>query len=247
MDTQQNPQQLEQTQSTSRQKWTKVFVPLATLVLLLLTGYIYSQNSNDNSVINNKQVAVSQEEKAAQVPEGERQELEAKIKVLNDQIKGFTAQTTVGDQYRAYLQLGALKHRLGLYDDAIAALDKIPDEKSGIARVYISYALIYKDKGDWIKSAENAKKALDLDPENQQYWVVYLESEQSLSNADREAKYKEAIEKTDSHEDVLVSYAKFLEKIGNIQGAIEQYKKAGETNQKEKPQFDAEITRLEAK
>ena len=99
---------------------------------------------------------------------------------------------------------------------------------------------------DLSKTAENAKKAVELDPENHQPWVIYLEAEPNLSNEDRQAKYKDAVLRTDYHSEVLVSYAKFLEKIGNTKEAIEQYKKAGEKNSERKAEFDAEITRLEA-
>jgi tetratricopeptide (TPR) repeat protein len=243
MDTQQSPQQ-EQSQQNTKQNKGKVFIPLAVLILLFLGGYALSQNRNKDARVNNEQVGVSQEQKAAQVPEGERQELETKARALEGQIKGFTAQTSSGDQYRAYLQLSALKHRLGLYDEAIAALDKIPADNSGTPRIFIAYALIYKDKGDLAKTAENAKKALDLDQENPQYWVVYLEAEQGMGNADREVKYKEALQKTENSTEVLVSYAKFLEKIGNKAGAREQYIKLTVTDPSNADKYNAEIERL---
>jgi tetratricopeptide (TPR) repeat protein len=243
MDTQQSPN--EQSEQKNKSNKNKLGLIFGAIIVLAVASYAISQSGKSKKIeLNSNEVAIPSEQKAAQVPDDQRQALEADINKLNEQIKGFTDQTPAADKYKAYLQLSALYHRLGKYDEAISALDKIIEANKDKARLWIAYALIYKDKGDLEKAATNSKKALDLNIDNPQYWVVYLETEADLSNVEREAKFKEAAEKTENHEDVLVSYAKFLEKIGNKQGAIEQYTKAGETNQQRKSEFDAEIERL---
>ena len=258
MDTQQLPQnsieprgeQENLNTGKKEQPFKKYLLPVG-VILLLALGYLWFQNSNLPSTSKDKITVqsggVTREQKLAALSEGDRKTLEKKLESELAEVKAFNDQTSVEDKDKTYVQLASAQRALGFYTEALESLGKVSSEYKNQARVFINYALVYKDLGDVAKTNEYAKKALDLDMENQQYWVVYLESEITLSNADREAKYKEAIEKTESHEDVLVSYAKFLEQIGNIQGAIDQYKKAGEINQKKKPDFDAEITRLEAK
>jgi len=258
MDTQQQspqnsiePQSGQENPNTGKkeQPFKKYLLPVG-VILLLALGYLWFQNSNLPSSSSDKitvqSSGITREQKLAALSEDERKTLEKKLESELAEVKAFNDQTSVEDKNKTYIKLASAQRALGFYSEAIESLGKITSEYKNQGRVFINYALVYKDLGDDAKTNEYAKKAIDLDPENPQYWVIYLESDTNLSNADREARYKEVIEKTDSHEDVLVSYAKFLEQIGNIPAAIEQYKKAGEVNQSEKPQFDAEITRLEA-
>jgi tetratricopeptide (TPR) repeat protein len=244
-----------QKQTFTNKPQFKMYLVFGVILALAIIGYFAynaqqngsSKQASPNATITLAAKGVTKEQRLAQLSEKEKATLEKKLASSLEDISKFTEQTTQADKDKEYVVLAGIQRSLGMYEEALASLGKISSEYKNPARVNLTYALIYQDLADLPKAAEYAKKSLDSDQSNQQAWVVYLETEQNLNNGEREAKYKEAIEKTDSHEDVLVSYAKFLEQIGNIQGAIEQYKRAGEVNQKKKPDFDAEITRLEAK
>ncbi len=256
MDTQQPSTSVENNQPPeNKNKASKTWLIIGAIVLLLAVGYLWSRSSQqgDNPKTSPSETvllpstAVAPEQKVAQLSGAEQSSLSKKLSSLFEDIKKYTDKTTQEDKDKDNLQIASIQHSLGSYQEALASLGKISAEYKNRARVNLNYALIYKDMGDLAKAAEYAKKALDADQDNQQIWVVYLETEQNLNNGERDAKYHEALEKTKNHENVLVSYAKFLELLGNKEVAIEQYKKAGEINQTRKAEFDAEIARLEGK
>lgn len=238
----QNPQ--------NKNKIYKTWLPLAFLIVLFAGWYLWSKSQEktgqDNSPIA-QSTGISREQKLAALNERERATLEKKLEALEGEIKAFTDKTSQEDKDKKYIQISGTQRSLGLYEESLASLAKVSSEYKSQSRIYLGYALTYKDMGDAVKTAENAQRAVELDPENHQSWILYLESAQNLSNEERLAKYKDAVLRTDYHADVLVSYAQFLTKIDKTKEAIEQYKKAGEQDPKRKPEFDQAIARLEGK
>lgn len=106
------------------------------------------------------------------------------------------------------------------------------------------------DMRDYKGALISIKQALSLRDNNPDIWKKYIDLEQNqlvASNDEVNSLYIEAVNKTaghPNHADILVSYAIFLEKSGNLQGAIEYWQKALAVNPAGKAQYQAEIERL---
>jgi tetratricopeptide (TPR) repeat protein len=183
--------------------------------------------------------------KASTLSLAQKQDLEAQVADLEDQVKKLSAATSAADRDLVYLKLASAKYQLGDHDAAIAALDQIIAENQNNARVWALYAVIYKDKGDLEKAREKVKRAVDLEPENEGHWLMYLDLSRDRGNDSLRLLYEEALNKTGNNIAIVIAYARFLEKIGDKPGAIAQWQKAAQINQAEKGAYEGEIKRLQ--
>ncbi len=230
---------LEVTEEKGKRPITAMII-LIVVVLFALWGLFQlqrvSNKTTDNKKTQSKQVSLTDEQ---------RQTLEAEAADIEGQISKLPENAPAEDKYKLYVKLASVKDNLGLYEEAIAALDKVKDENQNQPALWQRYALIYRDMGDLDKARENAKRALDLDKTVPQYWLTYIEVSSSESADAVKALYNEALQNTENNVGIITAYAIFLEKIGDKQGAIAQWQKAGEIFPQGKGDYDAEIARLQ--
>jgi tetratricopeptide (TPR) repeat protein len=181
-------------------------------------------------------------EKNLNLPEDGRIALEAQLEALENQINNFPPEAKANDKDAVYVRLAEVKYRLGLYSQALSALENVSDNFQNNPAVLALYAGIYHDQGDIIKAKESARQTVDADNKNPQAWLVYIE----LSNkSEKSGLYSQALEKTGGSIGVVTAYAKFLEDSGNKQASIEQWQKAAEIFPAGKTTYDGEISRLQ--
>jgi tetratricopeptide (TPR) repeat protein len=143
--------------------------------------------------------------------------------------------------------LAGATHRLGLSAEAIAALDKIKDANQNNAGLWNRYTIIYRDMGDLTKALDSAKRAVDLDKTVPEYWLAYIDLSAKESADFVKNLYQQALQNTENNINIITAYAAFLEKIGDKQGAIEQWQKATQSNPQKKAEYEMEIKRLQGK
>lgn len=116
--------------------------------------------------------------------------------------------------------------------------------------IYVHLYQVYFEMGNYQQAEASIQKSLELLPNNPDAWRRYLllavekldwsESEIRDLYALAEAAVKE---KTD----IFTSFAGYLESIGDISGAIEQWQKAQEAHPESYEIYEAEIQRLRNK
>ena len=234
-----------ETEPVKPHSWYKKLLPII-LVIIVLAGaaFAYTKMKNKPAVAPSGEAIQKREVSST---DEEKQKLEAKVADYEQQIQALPADSSPDTKYKLYLNLASSYYGLGKYDQAIATLDKIIGENQDKARLWALYANIYRDMDKLDKARENAKKALDLDKENPAYWLAYIDFSADQSKQTIDTLYQDALKNTDTNIDVVVSYAKFLENIGNKEKAKEFWVKAGQIDAKNKAQYDAEIARIDRK
>lgn len=218
---------------------TILYAALAILIVAGLGYAVYSKQQSKNDVLNLTPTEI------AQLNEKERKAaLEAQLKDLEKRATELPADADRGDKFTVYIQLAEVRNSLGMYDEALAALDQIKEERANNTRVLATYASVFKNKGDIVQAKDRIIKALVIDDELPQSWVMYLELHNDLPNDQLEAKYREAIAKTKSNVDVMVSFAKFAEKIGNKDLAVAAWETAINGDPSNETKYREEIARL---
>lgn len=176
--------------------------------------------------------------------EEQKRALEARVKELERQVTELSVDTDASGKYTAYISLAEARLELKNYSGAISALDSIPEEKKTNSRVLLAYGIAYKGTGENDKAKEHIDKSLSLDDTIPQPWLAKIELNADLPNDQIDAMYREAIAKTKSNVDVMVSYARFAEKIGNKDLAVAAWETAINVNSEKEAEYRAEIARL---
>lgn len=115
---------------------------------------------------------------------------------------------------------------------------------------YVMMYTVQMDMQDNKGAHVNIKKALSLNPLSADAWKKYILLEKERFKAGEEQLiniYNEALVKTNNHVDVTSSYAVYLESIGRLQPAVDQWKKAIEQNPSKQAVYEQEINRLNDK
>lgn len=177
-------------------------------------------------------------------PDEQRIELEKQLKDYEQRAANLPADATISNKYLVYIKLAELQNRLEKYGDAIASIDKIAEQRQDNSRIWYSYAVSYQGIRNIPKAKENIQKALAISDETPEYWQVYLDVSQDIPAGDLEKLYAEAVAKTANDLEIVKSYARFLEKIGNKEKAIGYWETARNINPDGAGEYDAEIARL---
>ncbi len=226
--------------SNSRKYW----YILAVLVLIAIVVLLVSQKLPENSQNNAENGVVK--ERLVNLSGDERKLLESQLAGFTEQIKGLSGDTFVKERDSLLLKIAGVQYKLGKYQEALNTLEKASEEVRKETRIWALSTNIYRDMGDIAKALESAQKALGFDRENPAYWIAVIDLSTNLSNDEQKGIYEDALRLTEQNIDVVVSYAKFLEKIGDKPGAIMYWQKAGQVDDKNKSKYDAEIARLQA-
>jgi tetratricopeptide (TPR) repeat protein len=171
------------------------------------------------------------------LPDDQRKkELEAKVKDL-------TAQAEKDGSYTTLIQLAEANNDLGNYQGMVDVLNRIPQNQQN-NRVWADYALAYKGMGDNAKAQGNIEKALVIDDGIADYWVIYFDVVSGVPADQLDAKYQKALIATKNDLRLVISYAKFLEKNGNIAKAVAYWETARNTDPAHASDYEKEIARL---
>lgn len=213
----------------------------AVLGILIIVAAFYSLNEYRK---NNRPEKLSLRE-ITQLQETERiAALTDRVKELEKEVKSFTTNTTADVKAKVYIQLAEVQIELKQFDAALNALNDIAEEERKNSRFAVAIARAYYGKGDVAKakeiSAENIK-TYDLEPSA---WLTHLEINSDLPNDQLKALYLQAIPATKSHVDIMVSYARFSEKIGDKATAIAAWETAINVDPGNTAKYEAEMTRL---
>ncbi len=221
----------------------KIGLIVAGLVLLLVFGLVaYNKNRPGNE----NRESISNTALRALTPE-DKQDLEADLTRLEAEEKNLPQDPE--ERYDFYLQLARVRYELGKNKDAIETLDKVVKEKGDYirpGRMWFLYAKIYNESQYMDRAIESIKKAVEAEQDREDYWLTYIGfSGQNDPNLDLSNLYKEALDKTKNNPDILGAYARYLAFKGQKDQAIAQWQKAIEVDPANKPQYDAEIQKLQ--
>jgi Tfp pilus assembly protein PilF len=215
---------------------------LTLLGIAILGGIIYGANQLK------KETRDSSEYKLNEIANLEAEEQK---KILEDQLKEFklraenlTSEADIDEKYRAYIRLAELQNRLGLHQDALNSLDKVPQEKTNNSIVSATYAIAYQGVGDNSKAKESISKAISIDNYIPEYWISYFEIYQDLDPVAKDAKFIEALKISNNNIELVKMYAKFLESQGNKEKAIIYWEVARNVDPANASTYEAEIQRL---
>lgn len=170
--------------------------------------------------------------------------LEAQIKELQKQSKGFSNNVGSEVKYSVYIKLAEAQLELGKNQEALDSLNAIPEDKRGNSRVQVGFVRAYKGVGDVAKAKEVSAANLLQYGEDPAVWVAHLEANSDLPNEELNALYRQAIPATKSNLDVMISYAKFSEKIGDKATAVAAWETAINGDPANEGKYREEIARL---
>jgi tetratricopeptide (TPR) repeat protein len=228
-----------QTLASNSRKYIYAVIGLIILIIIILL--VRNNDSKTTTLEDGTQII---KEQLTNLSAEERQLLESQIAGFNEQLKSLDGDKFVDEKNSLYYKLASAQSKLGKYEDALSTLDKISSDNKIQARIWALRTNIYRDMGDKGKALEAANNALQLDRENPAYWLAAIEFS-TANNDEKKKQYEEALKLTQNDIDIVVSYAKFLESIGDKPGAILFWQKAGQTDEKNKAKYDAEVSRLQ--
>jgi tetratricopeptide (TPR) repeat protein len=206
------------------------------LVLLVISFPYFNRVWSERNFIKEKTVNLSDEQR--KIYEDRLTESEQKLKSdLSDD-----------EKYEWFLVQSYQYHGLGKLQDAKNSVLKAIKIHADKYNAYSFYYQIQMDMEDINGARDSIKKAIELDSSQSDLWKKYIQLEKDKFGADTNRLsdlYKEALDKTGENIDMVTAYAQFLESIGNLQGAIDQWEKA-KTNYFEDPPpvYQGEIDRL---
>lgn len=176
-------------------------------------------------------------------------------KIYEDRLAQADAELAKGDisieqRYDWLMYKGFQLYGLGKYKEATnfiaQAVDLNPDNHTS----YVAMYTVQLDMQDNRGAEKSIKRALELKPENADFWkkyIVLMQERFKLTTEEVSNLYKEALEKTSSNIDIITSYASFWESVGNNRFAVEYWQKAKTANPGNSTVYEAEITRLDQK
>ncbi len=181
-----------------------------------------------------------------QLKEEERiKALEDRTRELADQVKNFAVNSTSSAKYQVYIQLAEAQLELNKPGDALNTLNSIPEDQKNNSRVAAAYVRAYNGAGDKAKAKEMSAVNIVQYSEEPSVWLAHFEANSDLPNDQLNALYRQAIPATKSHVDIMVSYAKFSEKIGDKATAIAAWETARNVDPDRADMYNAEIQRLQ--
>ena len=147
--------------------------------------------------------------------------------------------------YKA-VQLSGLG-KLALAKDVFLQAADIKPENFNI---YVHLYQVYFEMGNYKQAEASIQKSLELLPNNPDAWTRYILLEvEKLNKPDSEIRglYAEAEQAVREKTDIYTDWARYLEKIGDLQGAKEYWQRAVESNPTGRNIYEAEIKRIDEK
>jgi len=156
---------------------------------------------------------------------------EERVRDAQERIENFNNETPQAEKLRIYMYLARAQFSLGLlsaaeesYEEAIATGSKDPL----LANVWYELYNVRYNRENYKGARDAIRKAIDLSKTNVDYWRALINvevdglkiSEDKLQNL-----YLFAIRESGNNADVIALYANYLESKGDLQGALEQWRK----------------------
>lgn len=212
------------------------------LLILVITGVglWYGLNKKENQIVTEVKRDLTIEEQ--NTFENKLQKAETILKTTSEDSGSKL------DRYNAYIESGMVLQGMGKLAkarDQFLAAAKL-DPKNYTAQT--SLFSVYSEMNDYSSSRQAIKEAVKLNSSSPDIWRNYISLEMGQFAASREeanSLFKEALQKTNNHVDIMTVYAQFLEQGGDKQGAIDYWKKAAQANPSGKALYDEEVKRLQ--
>ena len=173
-----------------------------------------------------------------------KQELETKIIDLKSQAKNLSKETDDNQFNEVYAQLANAYREIGDYKEALNILDKTSERNENNSEVWSLYSDIYKDMKNIPKARGSIRKATEIESDKAKYWQKLIELSQDQGSQTLNDVYVNALAKTFYRIEIVVDYARFAEKTGNLQVALEYWQKAAELNRDNKNVYLIEADRI---
>lgn len=175
--------------------------------------------------------------------------LDKRIKKYEAEVLMFNDKTSLIDKVNIYFMLSADYRTLGEYGKAKELLEKamtLDQKNSNLMQVYSSLLAVMGDKTSALLYID---KAIILYNKESNYWLwkIDLEKDKGTESDKLESVYKNALDATGDDLNIVTVYAQFLEKKGDLQGAIEQWESAITKNPNGQNLYQAEIDRITQK
>ncbi len=235
METTNTPQNTSQEPSNRSKGWI-----YGIIAILIVAGLIWAFNQGDRKAPGDYTF-----DEIKSLPSEEQQKaFENKVSDLQERLKNLAQDAGEQAKYRILIGLAEAQVELGRWQDALNSLDQIPEGQKRNPPVLKAYALAYKGLGQNDKAVESFRNALAEDNTNAEIWLAYLESSTGLPNDQLNALYRGAIAATKSQLDIMISYAKFSERIGDKATAIAAWETAINHDPGNEAKYREEINRL---
>jgi tetratricopeptide (TPR) repeat protein len=237
----QTPEQRSGENQEKRPDYLKKIILAVVAIIILGAVYVGATQWNKNN-------RPSSDYKLNEI---DRLEAEEQKRILEDQLADYEKRAadlktdaTASDKYTVYIKLAELQNRLGKFQDAINSVDKIAGDNQGNSRIWVTYANSYKGLGNNGQAIDRAGKALSIDDENVDAWRIMIELSQNTDQAALNDLYMKALPKTNNDIEIVKSYARFLEKTGDIAKAVAYWETARNVDPANAEEYNKEITRL---
>lgn len=221
----------------SKRKISAIVIVLLVLIVGAFFIVWYPKYQYEKSLITYKDPKLTQQEKQVFLD-----------RIAEDQKQLDNNKLSNEDRFKYTVDMGVQFYALGEYKKARDAQLLASKLLPGNPTVWAELFRAENEMHDYQNAEDHLQKAITINPASTNYWRWLLELEEGplhLSNDRLKQGYEEALKATNSHVNILILYAKFLEKIGDLPGAVQQWKKAIEVNPEGKSTYEAEITRIQ--
>lgn len=216
-----------------------IIIALVILGALFVGAVELSKRNRPSSDYKLSEIGGLEDNLQKRVLEGQLKDLQAQAEALPSK-QGVTR----ADRFVVYAKMADIQNMLGLHNEAIASLDVIKAENVNNTRIWSAYATAYQNTNRNSEAKTAIQNAVNLDSGVAEYWVQYFTIFSDLPNDQMDAKYTEALKGTTNNIEIVKSYARFLEKVGNKEKAIIYWETARNVDPNNAGEYEKEISRL---
>lgn len=197
----------------------KIIAIIAGVFVLLVAGYFYEKNQNQNFKQENnftKKIEVN-------LTAEQLVDFENRVSEILDKIKNENPDEN-NDFYDDYLSLGIYYETLGDLEQAKNSLLKAGEIRPLSSLPWSNLGSLYQTMQDYSSAEHSLRKAIELEKEKASAYLKLTELYRYKLNADQETilqVYEMGIHNATDKYNLLVTSAKYLEDIGQIEKAIE--------------------------
>lgn len=179
-----------------------------------------------------------------QLTDEEKQPFFDSIKQSEEKLASLPADSKA-EIYQQWLNIAANYVPLGEYAKSLEAYKKASDAVPGEELAYYGAATVEEKMQDYASAKRDVKKALEIRPDNTDYWRFYITLSQERLGAtpeEMEQLFAESLIATRDHINMVTIYAKYLAEQKEYVKAIEQWRRAQELNPDGAEIYESEIT-----
>jgi len=223
---------------------SKRVIFISIVAILLLAGAFLLQKKNNTQ--DQKKPVVIQDVEPSMTPEA-KAFYEKRLADAEKAVSELKPDAQNVDKFNAYRTLADAQFSLGKYNASkasfITALNLLPRDWD----TWYVYSTDLAAMKDYDTSLEAVKKAIEINPNNPDFWTWQINLEKDRFNASQDrlnSLYLDALKNTKEDLSVVVAYARFLEEKGDKENAIRYWQKAIEINQAKSKDYQKEIDKF---